>query len=225
MTHSSILSLVDKYSQTNTIQLQMVEHNRGWESLELFTSTISEEDEVSSITFNVHPPLEEGRHLVLERGYAELNDFYSCSVEYTFKTSEQKQFDVLSDDCTLTSESVVFLPNGTMQLTATIDHGILRNEEHPFSDHPVHLFNILEFRIVLKYSDVFGVRLESGLNELSIGDGIPGTVVQRTDDSKPMFNQTVSPACPLSFDSLIRRAGDGYMQVKPRSQCPNAPML
>ncbi|WP_338174562.1 hypothetical protein [Candidatus Poseidonia alphae] len=219
------LELVDKYSQTNTIQLQMVEHNRGWESVDLFTSTISEEDETSTITFNVHPPADEGRHLVLERGYAELSDYYTCSVEYTFKTSEQKQFEVPSEACTLPTESVVFLPNGTMQLSAIIDHGVLRNEEHPFSQHPAYLFNLLEFRIVLEYSDVFGVRLESGLNELTIGENIPGTVVLRTDDSKPVFNQTVSPSCPLNFDSRTKLAGDGYMQSQasfPMSECTGA---
>ena len=45
------LELVDKYSQTNPIQVQMVEHTRGWESVSLLTTSIREDD--NSSTLNV----------------------------------------------------------------------------------------------------------------------------------------------------------------------------
>ncbi|MDA8557540.1 hypothetical protein N9K84_03340, partial [Candidatus Poseidoniales archaeon] len=122
------LELVDKYSQTNPIQVQMVEHTRGWESVSLLTTSVREDDNSSRLNVVFEPPVGENRHLVLERGYAEMNDFYSCSAEYVFRTNQQNEVTMLSDQCNLLDESVKFLPDGRMQIIAVVNHSGIRDQ-------------------------------------------------------------------------------------------------
>ena len=216
--------LADKYSRTNAIQVQMVEHTRGWESVSLLTTDIREDDNSSKLNVVFEPPLGENRHLVLERGYAEMNDFYSCSVEYVFRTNQQNEVTVLSDQCNLLDESVKFLPDGRMQLIADLNHSGIRDQIGVDSVHPSPLFNLLSLRLITEYSDVYGVDSESNYDELLIGEEVTGTSIERTKDRPPKFETSTSSECPLVFGDKAYFSVDGYLQSQesvPISECEN----
>jgi len=218
------LELVDKYSQSNPIQVQMVEHTRGWESVSLLTTSIREDENSSRLNVVFEPPVGENRHLVLERGYAEMNDFYSCSVEYVFRTNQQHEVTVLSDQCNLLDESVKFLPDGRMQLTAEVNHSGIRDQIGTDSPHPSPLFNLDSLRLITEYSDVYGIESESNFDELLIGEDITGTSIERTKDRPPKFVISSSSECPLDFGDKTYFAADGYLQSQesvPLSDCEN----
>jgi hypothetical protein len=216
------LELVDKYSQTNEIQLQMVEHTRGWESVSLLTNSVGEDDNLSKLNVVFEPPQGENRHLVLERGYAEMNDFYSCSVEYKFRTNQQNEVTVLSNQCKLLDESINFMPDGKMRLIADVNHSGIREQTGIESLHPSPLFNLFSLRLIIEYNDVYGIESESNYDELLISEEVTGTSIERTKDRPPKFETSSSSECPLDFGDKMYFSADGYLQSQesvPISEC------
>ena len=212
--------LSDQFSQINSLEITLVERISAWGGVGFVTTNISENDLSSQVEIFLEPPAEIGSFLLLERGYANIEEFISCSSNYNFKQVAGPDVQVESQNCDVLSDGdVSFLPNGSLVFSVLIDHAEVRNfEGSPLKAHPAPLFNLETFEILLNYQDYMDLEMVTAKGDLVFNS----ESISRTEDLEPYFVGKNGSKCPLSFATNNGQVTDGFLQSQyssPLSEC------
>ena len=214
------LVLSDQFSQINSIHVSLIEHTSAWSDLAILASDVGESHSSSELSIMLSPSVMEGNFYLFERGFASIEQFISCSVNYDFTQYDVQSVNLQSNSCEVIPGEFLFLANGSLKFTIQINHSSIRNESETLHSHPAPLFNLDTLQVTLSYQDYMGLSQKSLPNELEIG----ADSIYRIDDNEPTFNEDMSTLCPLSFSDRIEKTSDGFLQsqdTSPLSECYN----
>jgi hypothetical protein len=214
------LVLSDQFSQINSIHVSLIEHTSAWSDLVILTSDVGEDQSSSELSIMLSPSVTEGNFYLFERGFASIEQFISCSVDYEFSQYDVQSLNLQTNSCEVIPGEFLFLANGSLKFTIEINHSLIRNESEKLHPHPAPLFNLDTLQVTLSYQDYMGLSQESLPAELEIG----ADSIYRIDDNEPQFIGDTSTLCPLSFSDRTETTSDGFLQsqdTSPLSECYN----
>ena len=214
------LVLSDQFSQINSIHVSLIEHTSAWSDLVILTSDVGEDHSSSELSIMLSPSVTEGNFYLFERGFASIEEFISCSVNYEFNQYDVQSLNLQSNSCEVIPGEFLFLANGSLKFAININHSLIRNQSEKLHPHQAQLFNLDTLQVTLSYQDYMGLSQKSQSNELEIR----ADSIYRIDDNEPTFNESMSNLCPLSFSDRIEKTSDGFLQsqdTSPLSECHN----
>jgi len=220
-TNSFEIELSDEYSDIGNIHFSLFEHTSAWSELELQNPQISEDSNNSEFNVVVSPPINELKFYMLRRGMIGLNDIFECYSSYSFARQNDISVKEEVDNCELDSQSLVFLNDGDISFTASVEHSIVRDDLSISPKHQSPLFNLEYYSLGLRYSDPLGVVSQSNLDDMLINS----EDIIRTADNLPKFDMSILSACPLGMTNSDLKDSDGFLQsqsTSPLSSCSNS---
>tara|TARA_X000001036_G_C20674148_1_gene803546 strand:- start:111 stop:2816 length:2706 start_codon:yes stop_codon:yes gene_type:complete len=217
-TESFEIELYDEYSEIGNIQFNLFEHTNAWSDLELQNEQISEDSNNSEFDVVVSPPDGELDFYLLKRGLIGLDDLFDCFSTYSFASKDDLSLKQEVENCNLDSKSLIFLSDGKISFTASVDHSEVRDDLSLALQHKSPLFNLEYYSLGITYSDSLGVNSQSNLGDMIINS----ENIIRTEDNLPMYNSSISSECPLGMTNLELDDSDGFLQsqaTSPLSTC------
>ena len=214
------IHLLDQYSVVNPIQFHLIEHTSAWSEMNFVNPELSEESIISNLELWVTPPSDEEEFHLIKRGFVDLDDLFSCESVYMFSQLDGAPIRIDSKNCQIDTDSLTLMENESLYFMVQINHANVHDSAmNGDSEHPLSLFNLESYSLIISYSDELGVTSTTNRELLKLKN------ITRAEDNSPSFNGDFSNSCPLGLTTQSWTLSDGFLQSQvtaPLSECGNS---